>query len=130
MATEWRSREVELTLPRATLEAMWERARRSFDLTEGGRYDARSRTTMLLWSGLLTSPGAEPVGAFTVKWDGPTADEATVQLVAWTPRSGGSEAQVWQAIKVLAGRDWAVRRMPSRPVRNRPANGEQGRKAA
>jgi hypothetical protein len=130
MATEWRSREVELSLPKATLQSMWERARRSFDLTEGGRYDARSRTTMLLWSAQLTSPGAEPIGAFTVKWDGPTPDEATVHLVAWTPRNGGSEAQVWQAIKVLAGIDWSVRRIPSRPSRNRASQNDEGRHAA
>jgi hypothetical protein len=114
MATEWRSREVAITLPKTTLEAMWARARRSFDLTEGGRYDARSRTTMLLWSSQLTAPGAEPIGAFTVRWEGPDPRQATIQLVAWTPRRGGSEAQVWRAMKVLAGVDWNVR-----PVRGR-----------
>jgi hypothetical protein len=130
MATEWRSREVGLTMRRTALESMWERARRSFDVTQGGRYDARSRTTMLLWSSLLTSQGAEPVGAFTVEWNGPTEDEATIKLIAWTPRTGGSEAQVWQAIKVLAGRDWAVRRLPARAARSRATHGDQGRQAA
>lgn len=125
MATEWRSREVELTLPRAALEAMWERARRSFDLNEGGRYDARSRTTMLLWSGLLTNPGAEPIGAFSVKWDD-GADQATIRLISWT--RGGSEAQVWRAIKVLAGRDWPTY-LPLRRVVGR-GHHDEGRAAA
>jgi hypothetical protein len=117
MATEWRSREVEITLPKATLERMWARARRSFDLTEGGRYDARSRTTMLLWSARLTAPGAEPIGAFSVRWGEPDAERATIHLVAWTPRRGGSEAQVWRAMKVLAGVEWQVRPVRSRPSR-------------
>ena len=126
MATEWRSREVEIRLPKATLEAMWERARRSFGLSEGGRYDARSRSTMLLWSGRLTSLGAEPVGAFTVRWND-AANQAAIRQVAWTPRRG-SEAQVWQAIKVLAGADWPVRRPADR--RATDAGHDQGRQAA
>lgn len=130
MATEWRSREVGLTMPRAALESMWERARRSFDVTQGGRYDARSRTTMLLWSSLLTTAGAEPVGAFTVDWHGPSDDEATIKRVAWTSRTGGSEAQVWRAIQVLAGVDWPVRRAPSRVPRRRSSHDDQGRRAA
>lgn len=124
MATEWMSRAVELTLPKATLEAMWERARRSFDLAEGGRYDARSRTTMLLWSGLLTNAGAEPVGAFSVKWDD-RGDAGTIRLISWT--RGGSEAQVWRAIKVLAGQDWPTRLPLRRSVGHAP---EEGRRAA
>jgi hypothetical protein len=126
MATEWRSREVEIRLPKATLEAMWERARRSFDLSEGGRYDARSRSTMLLWSGRLTNPGAEPVGAFTVRWDD-AADRAAIRQVAWTPRRG-SESQVWRAIMVLAGEDWPIRRPAHR--RASGAEHDQGRRAA
>jgi hypothetical protein len=125
MATEWRSREVELRLPKATLEAMWVRARRSYDLAEGGRYDARSRTTMLLWSGLLTNPGAEPIGAFSVKWDD-RADQAAIRLISWT--RAGSEAQVWHAIKVLAGREWPTRLARRRPVGR--GHHDEGRAAA
>jgi hypothetical protein len=120
MATEWRSREVAITLPKRALEAMWARARRSFDVNVGGRYDARSSTTMLLWSAQLTAPGAEPIGAFTVKWDEPDPRQATIRMVAWTPRRGGSEAQVWRAMKVLAGVDWQVR-----PVRARHSRTDQ-----
>ena len=125
MAAEWRSREVDIRLPKATLEAMWERARRSFDLAEGGRYDARSRTTMLLWSELLTNPGAEPVGAFSVKWDD-GAEQATIRLISWT--RAGSEAQVWRAIGVLSGQDWPTR-LPLRRVVGRTHH-DEGRAAA
>src|SRR5262245_57577272 len=116
MATEWRSREIDLTMPRQTLRAMWDRARRSFDLTEGGRYDARSSTTMLLWSAQLTTPGAEPVGAFSVRWGDPAAPDASIERIAWT--RAGSEAQVWRAIKVLAGVDWPTRIYKPHPRRS------------
>lgn len=125
MATEWRSRGVDIRLPRATLERMWERARRSFDVKQGGRYDARSRTTILLWSGRLTNPGAEPVGAFCVRWNGGAPDEAAIWQVAWTPRRGGSESQVWRAIQVLAGADW-----PSHAPARRRVRPDDGRQAA
>lgn len=118
MPTRWRSRDVEITLPSQTLSAMWERARRSFDVMQGGRYDARSRTTMLLWSAELTAPGATPIGAFSVRWD---SDRSTIHQIAWAPQQGGTEAQVWRAIRVLAGRDWSRVEipvdLPSRRVR-------------
>src|SRR3954447_365262 len=95
MATHWQSRDVAITLPTETVRAMWERARRYFDVTEGARFDPRSATPMLLWSSRLDAAGAEPIGAFTVRWDTPTPDEATVHQVAWVPRRGGTEAQGW-----------------------------------
>ena len=108
------SRDTDVALPGRTMRAMWECARRSFDVTEGGRFDARSGTTMLVWSSPLTEPGAEPIGAFTVRWDKREPDLATVQVVAWVPELGGSEAQVWRAIKVLAGADWPAARASRR----------------
>src|SRR5215217_447886 len=102
MKTRWQSRDVAVTLPSDAVRAMWDRARRYFDVTAGARFDARSATTMLLWSSRLDAAGAEPVGAFTVRWDCPTLGEATIQQVAWVPRRGGTEAQVWRAMRVLA----------------------------
>ncbi len=125
MATEWRSREVDIRLPKATLRTMWDRARRSFDLAEGGRFDARSSTTMLLWSAQLTVAGAEPLGAFTVRWGEPSDEHATIRLVAWAPKRGGSEAQVWRAMKVLAGVAWPTRPIAARRPRRRAEPGQQ-----
>ena len=125
-ATEWRSREVDVRLPRATLRAMWDRARRSFDRGEGGRFDARSRTTMLLWSAQLTVAGAQPLAAFSVRWDDAPGGGATIHQVAWAPRRGGSEAQVWRALKVLAGADWpAVHVVTRRTERRGTVRGQQ-----
>jgi hypothetical protein len=106
MPTRWQSRDVAITLPSETVRAMWERARRYFDVTEGARFDARSGTTMLLWSSRLDAAGAEPIGAFTVRWSAPTLEEATIHQVAWVPRRGGTEAQVWRAMRLLAGAGW------------------------
>jgi hypothetical protein len=106
MPTRWQSRDVAITLPSETVRAMWDRARRYFDVTEGARFDARSATTMLLWSSRLDAAGAEPIGAFTVRWNAPTPGEATIHQVAWVPRRGGTEAQVWRAMRLLAGTGW------------------------
>jgi hypothetical protein len=106
MPTRWQSRDVAITLPSDTVRAMWDRARRYFDVTEGARFDARSGTTMLLWSCRLDAAGAEPIGAFTVRWNTPAPGEATIHQVAWVPRRGGTEAQVWRAMRVLAGTGW------------------------
>ena len=106
MKTRWQSRDVAVTLPSEDVRAMWDRARRYFDVTVGARFDARSGTTMLLWSSRLDAAGAEPIGAFTVRWNSPSPDQATIQQVAWVPRRGGTEAQVWRAVRVLAGTSW------------------------
>ena len=109
MKTRWQSRDVAVTLPSDAVKAMWDRARRYFDVTAGARFDARSATTMLLWSSRLDAAGAEPIGAFTVCWASPSPEEATIQQVAWVPRRGGSEAQVWRAVRLLAGTGWPFR---------------------
>src|SRR5262245_45407051 len=106
MATRWQSRDVAITMPSETVRAMWDRARRYFDVTEGARFDARSGTTMLLWSSRLDAAGAEPIGALSVRRASPSPDEATIHQIAWVPRRGGSEAQVWRAVRLLAGSGW------------------------
>jgi hypothetical protein len=106
MQTKWQSRDVDVTLPAEIVRTMWQRARRYFDVGVGARLDARSGTTMLLWSTRLDAAGAEPIGAFTVRWESPAAGQATIQQVAWVPRRGGSEAQVWRAMRILAGSQW------------------------
>jgi hypothetical protein len=106
MATRWQSRETDVTLPTATVREMWERARRYFDVSDGARFDARSATTMLLWSSRLDVAGAQPVGAFTVRWDSPEPGQTTIGQVAWASSCGGTEAQVWRAVRVLAGVRW------------------------
>ena len=102
MATRWQSRDVAITLPSETVRTMWDRARRFFDVTEGARFDARSGTTMLLWSSRLDAAGAEPIGAFTVRWDTPTSAEATILQVAWVPRRG-TQATWWIVASVGVG---------------------------
>ena len=74
--------------------------------SDGARFDARSATTMLLWSSRLDAAGAQPVGAFTVRWDSPEPGQTTIGQVAWAPSCGGTEAQVWRAVRVLAGVRW------------------------
>ncbi|HEY3081912.1 MAG TPA: hypothetical protein VGM69_18635 [Chloroflexota bacterium] len=108
MIARWRSRDIALAIPERVLRSMWERARRSFGIDQGGRYDARSGTTLLLWSGPLTSPGAHPIAAVSVHWQTPSPDRAIIHRVAWTADRSAREVQVWRAIEVLAGVDWPL----------------------
>jgi hypothetical protein len=108
MTAHWRSRDVALSLPEPVLRKMWERARRSFGIDQGGRYDARSGTTLLLWSGRLTAPGAHPIAAVSVRWQTPGSDRATIHRVAWIDDRPSREAQIWRALEVLAGSDWSL----------------------
>ena len=123
MATtaRWRSREVALTLPEPVLRKMWERARRSFGAGRSGRCDARSGTTLLLWSGPLTAPGARPVGAVSVRWRTPAPGRATIERVAWTTDRPAREARLWRALEVLAGADRPLVWTTPTPLGRHPA---------
>ena len=116
MTAHWRSRDVALALPEPVLRAMWDRARRCFGVDKGGRYDARPATTLLVWSGRLTEPGAHPIGAISVCWHAPTPERATIRRIAWTTDHPAREAQLWRALEVLAGADWPLIRSTGAPV--------------
>lgn len=117
MHAQWQSKEVGLVVPAATARAMWQRARDAFDVSLGGRFDARSRSTLLIWSRLLTAPGAQPIGAVTMAWDAPTPGQATIRLISWRIDAGGSEHHVWRALETLAGTAWPFTRRRERRLR-------------
>ena len=102
-AAPWQSRQVSIALPAAVASAMWERARK-WDVEAGGRFDAHS-SAILLWSGPIQPATRWPVlvGSVFVQWRTPTDDQATICAVAWEPDSGGSEAEMLQAVNLLAG---------------------------
>ena len=116
MAGTWRSRELSIEVPRAVLETMWRRARGAFDVARGGRYDARTASTLLLWSGPLQAPGARPVGSVVVRWDAPAPGMATIREVSWRSDHPARESQIWRALEVLAGTDWPVIQAAAQPV--------------
>lgn len=117
MAVSWRSREVSIAVPQAVLEAMWRRARGAFDVTRGGRYDARTGSTLLLWSGPLQAHGSRPVGSVVVRWGAPVEGMATIREVSWRTDHPAREAQIWRALEVLAGADWPVIQAAAQPSR-------------
>lgn len=112
MAGHWRSQAVSIQVPRVVLDAMWRRARGAFDVARGGRYDARTASTLLLWSGPLQAPGSHPVGSIAVQW---STSSATIREISWRTDHAGREAQIWRAIEVLAGADWPVIRAAAQP---------------
>jgi hypothetical protein len=58
---------------------------------------------VLLWSTSDDNAGGEPVDCFYARWHDQPTDQATIRKVEWDPAAGGSEAEVWRAVEVLAG---------------------------
>jgi hypothetical protein len=73
---------------------------RRFDVTSGGRFDARG-AAVLLWSTSDDHEGGEPVGCFYVRWRNREDASATIWRLEWGPAQGGSEEEVRRAIAVL-----------------------------
>jgi hypothetical protein len=115
MAATWRSSDTSIVVPLAVLEAMWRRARGAFDVSRGGRYDARTASTLLLWSGPLAAQGARPLGSVVVRWNWPIEGAATIREVSWRTDHPAREAQIWRALEVLAGADWPLIQAAARP---------------
>ena len=57
---------------------------------------------VLVWAAPDARGGARPLGAFTVRYAAPGADEATLVEVSWPPNTPPTE--LWLAIEELAGR--------------------------
>ena len=100
----WSFRDVAVVLPIAEARAMFARAER-FDVEQGGRFDRRSACVLIWSTSAVAGEGGEPVGALWVRWHDPTEQQATVWKLEWDARAGGSEAEVWRALAVLAGRE-------------------------
>jgi hypothetical protein len=101
MAEAWRARSLAVVLPMATVHAMCARgARRGgavATFVQRGEHAAR----VLVWTAPDGGGGAHPVGAFTVRYRAPGADEATLEEVSWPPQE--APADLWRAIEELAG---------------------------
>ena len=100
MPAGWESRLVAVVLPIALAQEVFRRAEQ-WDVEKGGRFDKRS-AAVLIWSTTAAEQG-EPIGGFHVRWHDPDEDSATVYRLEWDPAEG-SEAEVWTALEVLAGR--------------------------
>jgi hypothetical protein len=99
----WSAREVAVALPLELAEAVF-RGGELWDIDRGGRFD-KLGSAVLVWStNAHASEQGEPVGGFYVRWHDPTEDEATAWKIEWDPTAGGSEAEVWRALELLAGR--------------------------
>jgi hypothetical protein len=97
----WRHRDVSIVLPAGAMRGMFDRARK-WGLGERGRFDARAET-VFLWSAPARGAGARPIGAFTVAWEKPTPEQATIELIAWDREVDGSLDQLCRGVELLAG---------------------------
>lgn len=92
----WRARDVDLVVPiELGRRIRREVSRRNAD---GGGFTIRRFGTVVVWK------GGEPVLSFTLVRNRPDAASATIRRIEWDERRGYSEADVWQAIELLAGR--------------------------
>jgi len=98
----WERRDVDIVLPLLTVRQMWLRARK-WDVDKGGRFDARG-AAVLIWTAPDGNPDSEPSGQFSVRFHTPTEHQATIYRLEWDPDEGGTEAEVWTAMELLAGR--------------------------
>jgi len=101
MQQAWPSRDVEIVLTMEQAQAIWRRARQ-FDVSSGGRFDARG-AACLLWSTSDSSEMGAPIGGFYVHWHAPDEQHATVIRLEWDPEQGGSQDEVWTALELLSG---------------------------
>jgi hypothetical protein len=101
MQRRWRFRDVSVTLPVVLVRSMFERAHK-YSRIEGGRFDARS-STVVLWSGPACAGSAKPIGQFTVKWESPTVNKATICRLGWDDSHEGALGEVCHAVEILAG---------------------------
>lgn len=97
----WRFRDVSVTLPVVLVRSMFERAHK-YSRIEGGRFDARS-STVVLWSGPACADSAKPIGQFTVRWESPTVNKATICRLGWDDNHEGALGEVCHAVEILAG---------------------------
>lgn len=102
MSARWVERALDVALPLDVVLAVFARARR-FDVDAGGRFDARS-AAIVVWSAPDAVESSEPIGTVYVRWHSPTEGQSTIWKLEWDPGRGGSEAEVWRALEVLAGR--------------------------
>ena len=102
VARRWESRDVSIVMPKAEMWRMFQRAL-TFDVTGGGRFDARSNIVLLWSSSAVQAEGGDPIGAFSIAWGIPTDQQATIERIEWDQEAGGSEAEVLRAIDVLKG---------------------------
>ena len=91
----------DIVIPTATALLICQRAQSRWG-PQVGAEPGGAATVVLVWS---AAHGA-PLGSFTIVWDTPAADEATITQLAYDRARGGSEDLVRQAINQLAG--WPV----------------------
>ena len=97
----WHERGLGLIVPIATAVKVVDRARR-FDVENGGRFDAKTRGAIVLWS-VERGPDGErslPVASIVLKWLRPTPAHVTVDKVAWDPERS-DEFEALRALRLL-----------------------------
>jgi hypothetical protein len=102
-------RSVSYVVPADTARMIADRAWEMWG-THAGEANDRRNTTIVVWQGRrgLVGSGAVPTGSFSIAWNQPVVDQASITRLEWDPVHGGTEESVRRAINHLAG--WPVAR--------------------
>jgi hypothetical protein len=102
-------RSVSYVMPAETARLIAERAGEMWGsrATEGSD---RRNTTVVVWQGRrgLLGGGAVATGSFSITWNFPVRNQASITRIDWDPTHGGTEESVRRAINDLAG--WPIAR--------------------
>ena len=98
----WTIQALAVALPMATVHAMCARGARRGGATATFVQRGDQSARVLVWSAPDARGGARPLGAFSVSYAVPGADEATLREVSWPPDAPPTD--LWSAIEELAGR--------------------------
>ena len=98
MTTEvWKVQPLEVRLPMETVQAMCARGARHGGAVATFAQRGDDAARMLVWAAPDARGGARPIGAFSVRYAAPSADEATLHEVSLPPTSPA--ADLWSAIE-------------------------------
>jgi hypothetical protein len=100
---------VSIKMPIGAARRMIEAAEREWG-TSSVHEIAPGVSRVLFWLGgrrqYVSQSSTRPVGGFWVRWEFPSAGQATIERIGWDLAAGSSEAEVRQVIDLLAG--WPI----------------------
>jgi hypothetical protein len=102
VSTAWTIQVIDVVLPTATIHAMCSRSTRRGGATATFIQRGDRGARVLVWASPDERGGSRPLGAFSVRYDKPSSNEATLHEVSWPPAAPPTE--LWLAVEQPTGR--------------------------
>ena len=103
MVEKWLTSATEITVGAAAARTILRRAEQ-FDIVEGGRFQVREGSKVLLWSARRFSDGGRraPIASFSIEWDSSAPGGALVHDLTWDSRECDI-LEIHRALELLVG---------------------------